>query len=225
MYATNKFFLLFCLSLLIGGNTIVSAQVNSDEAYIKTITQRSNKIVTTLGISDSSIFYTVQNLLVNQYAFLNTNHNVFKEKQKLIKQDSSIQKEEKDRLIKNQEITRDDLLKKQHVVFINALTQNLTATQIEKVKDGMTYSVLPNTYKGYQEMLPNLTTAQKEKIYAYLIEAREVAIDAESSEKKHAAFGKYKGKINNYLSAEGIDMKKAGKEWEERIKAAKNASN
>ncbi len=225
MYATNKFFLLFYLSLLIGGNTIVSAQVNSNEGYIRTITQRSNKIVTTLGISDSSIFYTVQNLLVNQYDFLNTTHNVFKEKQKLIRQDSSIQKEEMDRLIKNQEITRDDLLKKQHVVFINALTQNLTATQIEKVKDGMTYSVLPNTYKGYQEMLPNLTTAQKEKIYAYLIEAREVAIDAESSEKKHAAFGKYKGKINNYLSAEGIDMKKAGKEWEERIKAAKNTSN
>ena len=69
-------------------------------------------------------------------------------------------------------------------------------------------------------MLPDLTEAQKTQILAWLTEAREHAMDAESSEKKHAWFGKYKGKINNYLSAQGIDMKKAGQEWEKRIKDA-----
>ena len=63
---------------------------------------------------------------------------------------------------------------------------------------------------------------QKEQIYLWLVEAREYAMDAESSEKKHAWFGKYKGKVNNYLSAEGIDMKKAGEEWQERIKKEKS---
>jgi hypothetical protein len=31
-------------------------------------------------------------------------------------------------------------------------------------------------------------------------------------------FGKYKGRINNYLSAAGYDMKKEGEEWQKRIK-------
>ena len=56
----------------------------------------------------------------------------------------------------------------------------------------------------------------------WLTEARERAIDAESSDKKHAWFGKYKGRINNYLSAAGYDLKKEGIEWEKRRKAKTN---
>ena len=73
-------------------------------------------------------------------------------------------------------------------------------------------------------MLPDLTETQKAQILTWLTEARELAMDADTSEKKHAWFGKYKGKINNYLSAQGIDMKKAGQDWEKRIKEAKNKS-
>ena len=45
-------------------------------------------------------------------------------------------------------------------------------------------------------------------------------MDAGSSEEKHAMFGKYKGRINNYLSAAGYDMKQAEKDLAERQKAA-----
>jgi len=86
----------------------------------------------------------------------------------------------------------------------------------------MTFGVLPITYKGYQEMLPDLTAEQKAQILTYLTEAREKAMDAGSAEEKHKWFGKYKGKINNYLSAQGYDMKKAGEEWQARIKAGKS---
>jgi hypothetical protein len=55
-------------------------------------------------------------------------------------------------------------------------------------------------------------------MYNWLKEARELAMDGESSDKKHAIFGKYKGRINNYLSAQGYDMKKEGEEWQKRIK-------
>ena len=75
----------------------------------------------------------------------------------------------------------------------------------------MTYRVFPITYAAYLDMLPNLTTEQKDKIYSWLKEARELAMDAGSSDRKHAVFGKYKGKINNYLSAAGYDMKKEGR--------------
>jgi hypothetical protein len=65
-------------------------------------------------------------------------------------------------------------------------------------------------------MLPNLTPAQQQQIMTWLIEARERAMDAGTSEQKHAVFGKYKGRINNYLSASGIDMKKAEADWKKR---------
>ena len=40
----------------------------------------------------------------------------------------------------------------------------------------------------------SLSDEEKKQIMAWLIEARELAIDAESSNKKHEVFGKYKGR-------------------------------
>jgi hypothetical protein len=74
-------------------------------------------------------------------------------------------------------------------------------------------------------MIPSLTKAQKDQIMAWLVEAREHAMDAESSEKKHWWFGKYKGRINNYLSAQGYDLQKERKEWEERNKQKNKNQN
>jgi len=87
------------------------------------------------------------------------------------------------------------------------------------VKDGMTYNVANITFKGYQDMLPALNDSQRTKIWNWLAEAREIAMDAETSEKKHWWFGKYKGRINNYLSSEGFDMKKESEAWQKRIKS------
>ena len=48
---------------------------------------------------------------------------------------------------------------------------------------------------------------------------RELALDAESSKKKHEVFGKYKGRINNYLVKRGYDLKKEREEWYKRMEA------
>ena len=110
-------------------------------------------------------------------------------------------------------------LKELHGKFIAALAAELTAAQVERVKDRMTYDTVRVTYSGYLEMLPQLTAAQKTRILDTLKEAREEAMDGGSSEGKTAIFGRYKGRINNYLSAEGYDLKQAGKDWAERRKA------
>jgi hypothetical protein len=86
------------------------------------------------------------------------------------------------------------------------------------VKDGMTYGVVAVTYQRYLELFPKLKDEQKREILANLIEAREHAMDAGSSEEKHAIFGKYKGRINNYLSAAGYDLKQAEKDLAEKQK-------
>jgi len=82
----------------------------------------------------------------------------------------------------------------------------------------MTYRVMPITYAAYLDMLPGLTDAQRARIMDWLREARELAMDEGSSNAKHAVFGKYKGRINNYLSAEGYDLKKETEAWQQRIK-------
>jgi hypothetical protein len=71
----------------------------------------------------------------------------------------------------------------------------------------MTYGVVQVTFNAYTKMYPDLTDAEKKQIMAWLIEAREISMDQGSSEEKHAVFGKYKGRINNYLSKQGYDAK------------------
>jgi hypothetical protein len=74
------------------------------------------------------------------------------------------------------------------------------------------------TYAAYTDMILSLTEKHKEQILAWLKEAREKAMDEGSSDDKHKVFGKYKGRINNYLSSEGYDMKKEEKAWQQRLK-------
>jgi len=206
--------------LLIAGLAIFYLQVFGQAAakdYRTVITERAGKIVNDLGITDSNKFNEVLGDIVNQYSQLNVIDEEAKASVAAIRT-QSLSKEETDKALKDQEEKKTAQLKQLHATFLTQLEKNLAAEQIEKVKDGMTYRVCPITYAAYLEMLPNLTTEQKEKIHGWLKEARELAMDEGSSEKKHAVFGKYKGKINNYLSAAGYDMKKEGEEWQKRIK-------
>ena len=83
----------------------------------------------------------------------------------------------------------------------------------------MTYNVVKVTSDAYSDMIPRLTAEEKAQILAWLKEARELAIDAENSNKKHETFKKYKGRINNYLSKRGYDISKEREAWGERVKA------
>ena len=101
----------------------------------------------------------------------------------------------------------------------NSLSLFLDDAQIETVKDVMTYNVVKVTYDAQCDMIPTLKDEEKKQILAWLKEAREYAIDAESSKKKHETFGKYKGRINNYLSKRGYNLQKEREEWAKRVKA------
>jgi hypothetical protein len=188
---------IFCVSVVYAGN--------EDSTYIRVITERASKIVAALGLPDSTQFLRVRTLVADQYFNLNA---VYAERDARLKQTG-------DQKAIQQDV--DGKVAKLHTDYLANLGTVLNKEQVDKVKDGMTYSVLEVTYKGYQDELPNLTDEQKAYILTNLTEAREHAMDAESSGKKHAWFGKYKGRINNYLSAQGYDMKKAGEEWQKRL--------
>jgi hypothetical protein len=218
MKKSLRFFIL--MVLMVSFQTGVIAQ-KRDSAYVQTISNRAWKIVEKLNIDDQQKAYAVRDVIANQYMNLNDIYIKRDADLKELKSNKDLSKIKKDKEVKQIQDFTQTRLTRLHKKYVNQLHKNLTSEQVIQVKDGMTYGVVPLTYNAYQEMLPNLTQKQKEQIYLWLVEAREYAMDAESSEKKHAWFGKYKGKVNNYLSAEGIDMKKAGEEWQERIKKQK----
>lgn len=193
---------------------ITDAQKEAD--YKEVVKGRAAKIVNTLGITDSANYYSVLETITNQYISLNKIHDQSKLAVAAIKQEK--QAEEADAAIKVEAEKKSSLLLQQHADFFAQLKGLLTEGQLEKVKDGMTYNVLNVTFAAYQDMILTLTDEQKKQIYTWLVEAREKAMDEGSSDDKHKMFGKYKGKINNYLSSQGYDMKAEEKAWQQRLK-------
>jgi len=219
-------FKIFLTCLIICLNAFgAKAQTEADPMAIgfrKTLHDRSVKIVNTLGLTDSGKYNKVVDLLTDQYFDLNKVHD--KTKESIVETNSlQLAGEEKSSRIKIEEGKKASQLSELHKRFIAKLQTTLTGEQIEKIKDGMTYRVMPVTYTAYMDMIPALTAEQKEKIYNWLKEARELAMDEGSSEDKHKVFGKYKGRINNYLSSQGYDMKAEEKAWQQRIKDSEAA--
>lgn len=212
------------LSIIILCSITADAQNTADTAYQKVIADRSKKIINTLGITDAIQYEKAQKVLAEQYFKLNAIHDGSKTAITAIKT-KQLSKEEINEAVKQEEEKKSVALTQLHGQFIALLKDIVTEEQIEKVKDGMTYRVLPVTWTAYMDMLQKLTQEQKDKMYGWLVEARELAMDEGSSDAKHAVFGKYKGKINNYLSAAGYDMKKEGEEWAKRIQKAKDEKN
>ena len=191
---------------------------NRDPKYVESIVSRSQKIVDKLGINDAKIAEDVRNVIANRYFTLNDIYETRDAKVREIKE-SDLVGEAKNNALKAAEDAKDAALYRIHFAFPADLSLFLTEEQSEAVKDGMTYGVLKITYDSHLDMIPSLKKEEKAQIYAWLKEAREFAIDAENSDRKHAFFGKYKGRINNYLAKRGYDLTKEREEWYKRVKA------
>ncbi|RZL01946.1 MAG: DUF3826 domain-containing protein, partial [Hymenobacter sp.] len=177
---------------------------SKEAAYTRTITERAAKIVATLGFTDAAKSTQVRDIIAGQYRELNVVHEARKAQLAALKAQPKDDKTEI--ATKKIEDQATAALDKLHGKYLKQLSRKLTPAQVDQVKDGMTYRVLPITMTAYEDMLPTLTAEQKAQMLTWLTEAREHAMDASTSEQKHAWFGKYKGRINNYLSAAGIDM-------------------
>lgn len=189
-----------------------------DSAYVESIVKRSQKIVDKLGLTPGSKEANdVTTIIANRYFKLNDIYEIRDAKVKAAK--DSLTGEAKNSAIQQAQNEKDAALYRCHFEFPADLSLYLSPEQIDAVKDGMTYGVVKVTYDSHIDMIPTLTDEEKAQIMAWLIEARELAIDAENSKKKHEMFGKYKGRINNYLAKRGYDLKKEREAWYERIKA------
>lgn len=215
---TSILLMLCCLT------SAFAQEENPEEAYIRVTHERAGKIVKQMSIEDEEKAAAVQDIIAQQYRDLSKIQD---------KRDAEIETLKKqqpdnadtDARIKLLEEAADKKIDSLHEQFLGKLSAHLTDQQVSQVKDGMTYNVLPITYKAFLDMIPDLTEEQKKYIKENLIEAREHAMDAGSSEKKHWWFGKYKGRINNYLSQQGYDLQEEEEKWAERRAARKDHSN
>lgn len=211
---------IFLAALAVLMTTAVSAvELNSEgrnPEYVASIVKRAQKCTDALGITGTDKGTQVLNIIANRYFALN---DIYAERDSLKNIAKQKQGDEKKMLMEAVEAKKDSKLYRSHFGFDADLSIYLTAGEIVTVKNVMTYNVVKVTSEAYSDMILKLTDEEKTQIMAWLIEARELAIDAENSNKKHETFKKYKGRINNYLSKRGYDISKEREAWGERVKA------
>jgi len=200
----------------------INAQ-NTDPEYIKVTNERGAKIAAKLALANTAKEAAVSNIVAQQFRDLSTIQDGRDAAIKKIKEDTSLAKEKQNEKIDKLKSDADKSIEKLHKSYLKKLATQLSEDKIVEVKDGMTYGVLPITVAGYNDMLPNLTKEQKEYIYNALVEAREHAMDGGTSKEKHGWFGKYKGRINNYLSKQGYDLNKESTDWHKRVEEREKA--
>jgi hypothetical protein len=212
----NVFFLI--LAVISMSSLAQEKAESAEEEYTKVITGRADNIVETIDFSDEMVKIHVRDVIVEHYRFLNKAEETRNADVAKIREEFADNKELKDAKIDLRKAEQELQVRDHHFAFITQLKQYISEEQIDKVKDGLTYNVLNVTYTAFCEMIPNLSEEEKSQIMIWLKEAREHAIDGGSSKEKHAWFGKYKGKINNYLSARGYNLRQEREDWEKRLK-------
>ena len=160
--------------------------------YTKAIEGRTADILKILALSDTNKAAKVHDIIIAQYRALNAWHDANDAKLKAARKDTNAVAEIR------------SSLKTLHNDFIAKLSAQISPEQVEQVKDKMTYGKVQFTFNGYLTQYPELPEVNRQKILEMLKEAREEAMDGGSAEEKTAVFQRYKGKINNYLSKEGI---------------------
>ena len=216
----KKFLPSLWLGLLLPGHAHALDQATVDE-YKSVAAGRAEKIVAVMELDDAAQAEALVEVIARQYCDLFVIHEI---RGAALSQltDYPHGHEALARLGRDGiEAGAREAVNQVHRAFVARVETLVGAAGLEAVKNGMTYNVAPNTYGVYMQMLPDLDEEGKALIKAWLWEAREYAMDAGSSDEKHKWFGKYKGRINNYLSSRGIDMKEAEKAMWARLKEEK----
>ncbi|MGI9178595.1 MAG: DUF3826 domain-containing protein [Pirellulales bacterium] len=177
------------------------------------IAGRADKILAKLDLAEAASRDRVREALLDFYRSVSSWHDAHAADRTSLR--SSQEAAAKEKLT-----ALDAELASLRTAFLDRLAADLSPEHVAAVMDGLTFNVLNVTERAYHDMIPTLTDEQKTRIRDWLVEAREVAISEGSAEAKHAVFGKYKGRINNFLSQQGYDLKQEERGWQDRRKAA-----
>ena len=197
------------------------APADADPAYTRVLEKRAADVLGALGLDDPAKAARVREAVIAQYRGLRRLHDARDATIASLRAQAGPDKAGLDAQAEAERNRTEAAAAALHGQFVAALAADLAPEQVDRVKDTMTSNKLRVTYDGYLEMLPDLTPEQKRAIFDTLKEARERAAYAGSAEEKSAVFNKFKGRINNDLTAQGYDLKLASKQWAERRNRAK----
>jgi hypothetical protein len=107
-------------------------------------------------------------------------------------------------------------LRDSYVAQLNGL---MTSFKVELIKDGLTGDLYHHTVQLFDEMVPNLTRAQRAHIAGLLTEMRENAMLETDPERQRKWAEKYRGILNNYVAKQGYDFKSLARAYQEKKNA------
>ncbi|HVT30161.1 MAG TPA: DUF3826 domain-containing protein, partial [Lacipirellulaceae bacterium] len=145
--------------MLCAGQTM-SAEANlstskQELAYTHAITARADKIVGAMGISDRGKAARVRDLIVQQYRGLREIDDARDAKIQQPKKSPAGDRDVALAWIKANKDQANLKLSALHRHFIARLSAELTPEEVDRVKDGMTYGIVPITFNRYLELLPS----------------------------------------------------------------------
>jgi hypothetical protein len=190
----------------------------AEAAYDRALQKRAGDVLDVLKLEDPARAARVREAVISQYRGLRRLHDARDAQIKTYRDRPNSDQAELDGRIRVERERTDAAALALHQQFLSRLSADLSPEQVDRVKDKMTYNKLQVTYNAYLEMLPDLTQGQRQSVIDLLKEAREKATYAGSADEKSEIFNKYKGRINNYLTAQGYDLALASKQWAERRK-------
>ena len=110
-----------------------------------------------------------------------------------------------------------------HDNLMTVLKSELDSSQVESIMDKYTIGKVAFTLKGYQAIVPDLTTKEETEILKNLKQAREQAIDYKNMKEISAIFEIYKTKCEQYLNNNGRNWRQLFKAYVDKAKAQKEA--
>lgn len=177
--------------------------------------QNAAKVLDKLSLTNDSIRKNIQTVIANRYLELREIHHNYDERNKVIEA-TSLSKEKKAEELERSYYQYNSDLYRSRFDYVAWLHFYLNQEQVETVKDAMTYNLFHVRYNDFLDLLPNLKETEKNRVYHWLIEAREFSMDFETARKMRQMFTKYRGRINNYLASRGYDLRKATEEQKAR---------
>ena len=177
--------------------------------------QNAAKVLDKLSLTNDSIRKNIQTVIANRYLELREILHNYDERNKVIEA-TSLSKEKKAEELERSYYQYNSDLYRSRFDYVAWLHFYLNQEQVETVKDAMTYNLFHVRYNDFLDLLPNLKEAEKNRVYHWLIEAREFSMDFETARKMRQMFTKYRGRINNYLASRGYDLRKATEEQKAR---------
>lgn len=208
-------FILFLFSVTISAADIKLNTRNLPSDAVSEAKQRAAKVLAKLSLTNDSIRENIQIVVTNRYLELREIHHRYEERNKVIEA-TDLSNEKKAEELERSYYQYNSDLYRSRFGYIAWLSFYLNDEQVETVKDAMTYNLFHVRYNDFLDLLPNLTKAEKNRVYNWLIEAREFSMDFEPPRKMRQMFTKYRGRINNYLASRGYDLRKATEEQKAR---------